>query len=184
MSEIANHLATVKTDPLPVSTRSVEVLGAPDEKDRVQEIIALYDEITGNLASALEKAIKIGQLLTIQKEISRHGKFSSWIRKNFPFTERTAQNYMKVYRHREEIESENVSVLNDAYNILKLRRKKLKKREDQEEKRHFITFSLYKEEIEILQEALNEAKDELQRDSNSAAIAHIAYQWIMFPDNV
>jgi len=184
MSKIANRLSTVNTDPLPVNTQTVEICGSPHEKDRIQEIIALYKEINGHLTSAFQKAVKIGQLLTIQKEISKHGEFSSWIRKNFPFTERTAQNYMKIYRHRDKIKSENISVLTDAYNILKIPRKRSKDAENGEEKRHFITFSLYKEEIEILQEALDQAKDELQSDSNSKALWHIAYEWIMFPGNV
>ena len=61
------------------------------EKFRIDEIAKLHDEIYGAFKTTLEKAIRIGELLTEQKQNLKHGEFTSWVENNLPFTERTAQ---------------------------------------------------------------------------------------------
>ncbi|NIN00099.1 MAG: DUF3102 domain-containing protein [candidate division Zixibacteria bacterium] len=94
------------------------------EKTRTQEISRLHAEVVGHLRQSLEKAIRIGQLLTEQKESLRHGEFTKWINSNLPFTDRTAKNYIRLYAQRARIKTKNVSDLRDAYKILLAPRKK------------------------------------------------------------
>jgi hypothetical protein len=91
---------------------------ALEGEKRAKEISALHREIRWHARVTLEKAIRIGELLTQQKQALPHGEFTPWLRANVPFTERTATNYMRVFEKREELKSENVSVLRQAYKLL------------------------------------------------------------------
>jgi hypothetical protein len=88
------------------------------EQSRTQEIVSLHQEIVGHLRQSLEKAIRIGELLTEQKGSLKHGEFTPWLETNIPFTDRTARNYMRLYRERDRIKTESVSDLNDAYRLI------------------------------------------------------------------
>lgn len=81
------------------------------EVSRMQEITQLHNEIGRYLKMSLEKAIRIGELLTEQKDSLKHGGFISWVKDNLPFTDRTARNYMMLFRHRDELKTETVSDL-------------------------------------------------------------------------
>jgi hypothetical protein len=87
-------------------------------KTRVNEICELHNEICALLKTSLDKGIRIGQLLSEQKEGFNHGEWLPWIRANLPFTPRTAQSYMRLYSERDRLKSENVSHLADAYRML------------------------------------------------------------------
>jgi hypothetical protein len=93
------------------------------EKTRTQRIVTLHNEIVGYLKTSLEKAIEIGGLLTEHKETLAHGEFTPWINTNLPFTDRTAQNYMRLYRERDRLKTESVSDLKSAYKLLALPKK-------------------------------------------------------------
>ena len=67
------------------------------ENFRIDEISKLHGEIYGAFKTSLEKAIRIGELLTEQKQNLRHGEFTSWVENNLPFSDRTAQIYMRLY---------------------------------------------------------------------------------------
>ena len=88
------------------------------EKNRVDEIVTLHNEVAGYLRMSLSKAIRIGELLTEQKAALKHGKFLPWIEANLPFTARTARNYMAVYSNRNLLKTESVSDLSSAYRLL------------------------------------------------------------------
>lgn len=88
------------------------------EKSRVDEITALHLEIMGYLKQSLEKAIRIGELLTEQKKSLGHGEFTPWIKANLPFTARTARNYMRVFKERDRLKTETVSDLTSAYQLI------------------------------------------------------------------
>lgn len=85
---------------------------------RANEIIKLHEEIIGLMKRSLVSAIRIGELLTEQKGLLNHGEFGKWITANLPFTSRTAQNYMRVYKERDRLKSETVSHLTEAYQLL------------------------------------------------------------------
>ena len=84
----------------------------------IKKIITLHNEITEALKSSLEKAILIGQLLIGQKEKLNHGEFTSWIKENLPFTDRTARNYIKLFNNKDMLITETVSDLKSAYRLL------------------------------------------------------------------
>lgn len=84
----------------------------------VNEITNLHGEIAMCLKIGMEKAIRIGELLTEQKGKLGHGYFGLWIANKLPFTDRTARNYMKVYAERDRLKTETISVLTDAYKLL------------------------------------------------------------------
>lgn len=96
----------------PVSVKPIE------EVSRAQEIITLHNEIGGYLKISLEKAIRIGELLVEQKDSLKHGGFTSWVKTNLPFTDRTARNYMGLYRERDRLKTETVSDLASGYRLL------------------------------------------------------------------
>lgn len=88
------------------------------EKSRIEEIKRLHNEILGFVKLSLENAIRIGQLLTEQKEGLGHGEFIRWIKDNLPFTDRAARRYMGLWRYKDTLKSENVSDLSSAYQLL------------------------------------------------------------------
>ena len=70
----------------------------PDEKDEYIESVA--NEIHLRLRSIKKQVLEIGGLLLSVKSLlgqSGNQKFTEWIKENFPFTHRTANNYMRVY---------------------------------------------------------------------------------------
>ncbi|MBW8015041.1 MAG: DUF3102 domain-containing protein [Planctomycetes bacterium] len=86
------------------------------EKNRVNEILTLHNEIAGYLKMSVEKAVKIGRLLQEQKSALPHGEFVGWIELNMPFSDRTARNYMRLHENRDKLET--VSDLTSAYKLL------------------------------------------------------------------
>jgi hypothetical protein len=85
---------------------------------RIREITRLHGELCGYLRLSLDNAIRIGELLTEQKDSLPHGDFSAWVDENLPFTDRTARNYMRLYRERDRLKTETVSVLTEGYRLL------------------------------------------------------------------
>ena len=69
------------------------------EKSRIQEIVQLHNEIGELLMGTLPRGIRIGELLTEQKADLGHGAFLPWVEDSLPFSIRTAQNYMKIFRN-------------------------------------------------------------------------------------
>lgn len=88
-------------------------------RTRADEIRTLHDEIIQGLRRSLERAIRIGELLTEQKTSMQHGQFGQWIAVNLPFTDRTARNYMRCYRERDRLKTETISDLTNAYLLLR-----------------------------------------------------------------
>jgi len=56
--------------------------------------------------------IRIGELLTTIKNGQGHGNWLKFVENSLPFSERAAQHYMFLFRHREEIKSTNIADLN------------------------------------------------------------------------
>ena len=87
-------------------------------QDLAVEIARLHGEVLICARIGLTNAIKIGELLVLQKEKLEHGNFTDWINTNLPFSDRTARNYMRIYNARDKLKSESVSVLSDGYKLL------------------------------------------------------------------
>lgn len=160
---------------------SLEVAQKRDDKSRIEEIYSLHKEIVGNLKSALENAVRIGELLTEQKKILAHGKFMEWVKANLPFNHRTADRYMSVYRHRDELKMDNVTNLSNAYGFLKqLTRPGLIEKGGEAEKKFIFKVFLDDTGYEVLMEALNTAKNLLGNPSNGRALQHVCHEWLSF----
>jgi len=83
---------------------------------RIAEINLLNKDIEDTKKSNLEKAIKIGELLSQQKLEMEHGEFLPWLRLNFGVgkSERTLRDYMRYYRHRDKMaDAANLSEASD-----------------------------------------------------------------------
>ena len=88
------------------------------EKSRITEINTLHSEIGGHLKMTLDKAIRIGELLTEQKAGLQHGKWIPWIEENLPFSERSVRDYMRFYDRREELKTARIADLTEARELL------------------------------------------------------------------
>lgn len=82
-------------------------------KDRTQEIKKELTELNQSLKMSVQKAIRVGQLLTEQKEFIGHGKFLSWLEDNFDMHRDTANQYMRLFAHSDKCR--NVRNLTEAY---------------------------------------------------------------------
>ena len=120
------------------------------ENSRVEKITALHGEIIGAVTTALSNAIEIGGLLTEQKQATRHGKWGEWVAANLPFDIRTAQNYMRAWKRRDELKNENVSYLSEAYELIERADRQARKRE--REKQREITSHQYQRRPESAEE--------------------------------
>lgn len=76
------------------------------------EIVKLHSGIITAARRSVQDAIKIGQILSEQKERMEHGKFLKWI-EPLPFDERTARRYMAIYRWKDK--TARLSDLQEAY---------------------------------------------------------------------
>ena len=86
------------------------------ELDAISEIVALHSEVVTAARTTLDKAIRIGALLTEQKASLKHGQWLPWMEANLPFDRRTATNYMAVYDKREIVS--HLDSPADAYRLL------------------------------------------------------------------
>ena len=82
-------------------------------KDRTQEIKKELAELNTTLKMTVQKAIRVGQLLSEQKEFVGHGNFVKWIENNLDINERTVQRYMKLFEYQNKCDK--LSDLQDAY---------------------------------------------------------------------
>lgn len=87
-------------------------------KTAIREINQLHDDINDAGRTMLDKAIRIGELLTDVKDSLDHGKWLVWLHANVEFSQQTASNYMRVFRERDKLKLLTVSNLTDAYALL------------------------------------------------------------------
>lgn len=91
---------------------------AQSEKALISQVKKLHSEIMGFYTKSLDTAIEIGSILTPKKKVLGHSNWISWVQNNLPFTDRTASNYMKLYRYKDKLKKEKVSDLQTAYKLL------------------------------------------------------------------
>lgn len=68
-----------------------------------EEIIAEHHAFVGTFRKAVEHGIRARGLLTEAKGNREHGIWLPWLKENFKGAARTAQAYMRLYDHRDEI---------------------------------------------------------------------------------
>lgn len=69
----------------------------------VDEINRRHREVEQHARATLESAIECGRLLTAAKESLPHGEWLPWLSENFDGSERTAQTYMRLHEHGDDI---------------------------------------------------------------------------------
>jgi len=96
-------------------------LAPPFRDARVEEIRRLHQEVGDGLVAfrtTLEKAVRLGELLTSIKSELPHGTWLPWLKQKCPFSERSAQYYMVLYERREELKSAAIADLREARKLL------------------------------------------------------------------
>jgi hypothetical protein len=68
-----------------------------------EEINASHRAFAGTFRKAVEHGIRAGELLAQAKEQCPYGTWLPWLEENFEGSARTAQEYMRLYRNRDEI---------------------------------------------------------------------------------
>lgn len=75
---------------------------------RLDEIAATitreHAEIETAMRESMARAVKIGSLLIEAKQLVKHGEWGTWLKANCTFSERTAQNYMRISARYPELE--------------------------------------------------------------------------------
>jgi hypothetical protein len=74
-----------------------------------EQINAEHRSFVGSLKKTAEHGIRAGELLTEAKSKCKHGKWLPWLDENFEGAPRTAQEYMRLYSHRDEIRAKTRS---------------------------------------------------------------------------
>ncbi len=69
------------------------------------QINAAHVECEHALKAGLARALKVGQLLVAAKQRVGHGQWLPWLKTNVHFSERSAQDYMRVARRWSELEA-------------------------------------------------------------------------------
>jgi hypothetical protein len=69
---------------------------SPLEKKTAEQVQAAADRIRQSLKRTIESIIEVGNDLVAVKEALPHGQFGPWLRAEFAWTERTAQNFIAV----------------------------------------------------------------------------------------
>jgi hypothetical protein len=98
----------------PVKTVGVEVLNATETA--IQEINERHAKMNELAKDALENAIRIGELLTEQRKLCKHGEWLSWLAENVEFSQQTDDRYRKLYANRDILLT--VSNIAEAYRLI------------------------------------------------------------------
>jgi hypothetical protein len=97
-----------------VETVDVEVLKSTEAA--IHEINELHARMNELAKDALQKAIRIGELLTRQRKICKHGEWLAWLKANVQFEHATASRYIGLYKSRDKLL--NVRNLSEAYRLV------------------------------------------------------------------
>lgn len=83
-----------KVETTAVRTQFVEETNVTIENRLVSEIVMITNQTRQTL---LFNSIEIGRRLTEAKKIVRHGQWTKWLKERVDYSQRTANNFMKIY---------------------------------------------------------------------------------------
>ena len=86
--------------------------------ERTKQIVDLHLGIEASLRRSVQDAIRLGELLTAQKEALSHGEFLPWIERELPFSQPTASRYMMLFAYKNKVFSLNS--LTEAYQVAQI----------------------------------------------------------------
>jgi hypothetical protein len=81
----------------------VEKRGPTELNSLAQQINAEHRAFVGTLQKTVEHGIRAGELLAAAKKQCPYGTWLDWLKGNFEGAARTAQEYMRLYNHRDEV---------------------------------------------------------------------------------
>ena len=76
------------------------------DKKIIDQINNLHARFEIAYKSTTKIAVNIGELLLDQKSQLKHGQWGRWVRDNLKFTERTASNYIRIYKNKDKFDLE------------------------------------------------------------------------------
>jgi len=91
-----------------------------------REITQLEDELWSLGKTALQKALRYGELLHLAKALLKHGEWLPWLKKHVRFSQPAAWHYMQLWKRRHEPElvklfnTNNLAGITEAYSALGL----------------------------------------------------------------
>jgi hypothetical protein len=90
---------------LPMGEQQLSTVLRPVDPDAAQ-IIKLRNTAVFFGCETLVIALKCGELLAKKKDSLSHGQWLPWVKRNLPFTDRTARRYIKVWHNRQTLKEE------------------------------------------------------------------------------
>ena len=103
-----------------------------------KEINQLHGEIMAAVKTTLEKAIRIGELLTERKKKCQHGEWLPWLKANVQMDQKSVWRYMQIFEHREKLGNlPNLTEALQLINEVRVTIKKAKAPKDQPEPQPF-----------------------------------------------
>jgi hypothetical protein len=123
----------------------------PDENveiyDVVEEINHEHELCIGSMRNGIEHAIRVGELLSKQRESVREGDWYVWIRANLNFTPDHARKYIKIFNNQARVLGDvNVTSMNKALRIIAAADPKPKPAELPEPEKENTYFSWFDDE--------------------------------------
>ncbi|GBF52088.1 hypothetical protein LPTSP4_36260 [Leptospira ryugenii] len=100
----------------PGSQKENSPLSYQDQKVRM--IINLHESVIGGMKNVLQNAMALGEELHKIKENIGHGNWIPWIEKNLPFSERSARNYISIYKNRDSLNRQPIADLKSAIKFI------------------------------------------------------------------
>lgn len=137
-----------------------------ESKTAADQINDEHSQLTHDLAFALRRALRIGRLLSKQREKTPRGEWTDWIEANLVFGVHEARRYIRVYQNRARVLASEVTSLRGAVDLLSERRPVLS--EFREIDGHFLTL----QQFEFISARAQTIKAQLERlrDSGYAEI--------------
>jgi hypothetical protein len=95
--------------------KEVQTIALTVVTDSATEINQLHLENCKSAEQTIERAIRIGELLTKERAERKHGEWLPWLKTNIQFSQDTAERYRRIYKHRDKIRT--MRNLSEAYRI-------------------------------------------------------------------
>lgn len=108
-------METIKQNSPAIVTNEVTEKRVKTLKDLISKA---HEDFMHSMKDTLENGIKAGEYLIELKETLEHGEFIEWVNNNLPFTERTAQKYMRIARNQDKLQEKGARLLSEAYNAV------------------------------------------------------------------
>jgi len=101
-------------------TTKISVVNQPAVASLIDQANVEHDACCLAAGSALNHAIRAGELLRQAKDCCEHGDWQDWLRNNFNGSRRTAQAYLRLAAHRDVIEKRSGDALLSVGQALRL----------------------------------------------------------------